>query len=90
MEMKMRLTRVSAVPARGQHLTALDAVAHLHLDGPLAEVREQRVLTVLEVEDDVVAGRVLGVHVPRLVVLEAVHRLDDEGFRRSHDRPPNA
>src|SRR6185437_9099802 len=56
MKMQMRFGRVAAVPDEPDDLTALYTIADLHADGARLQVGVERVVTVADVDDDVIAA----------------------------------
>ena len=83
----MRLGSVAGVSAPADHLTGPYAVADMDADRAVPQVRDQRILAVPEVEDHMVAGRVLRVHVAGDVVGQPVHGLDDARCSGREHRP---
>lgn len=84
-DVQMRLRTVPAVAAQADPLPGLQMIACLDPNAPGLHMGHQQVFAVPEVEQDVVAGGMVGVHDADRVVRQAVLGLDDGARGRSEE-----
>lgn len=77
---------VAGVTTEAEEIAGVDGVAWFGEDGVLFEVCEEGEFAVLVIDDDVVTGRIGGVHFAGRVVGEVVGYGDDDAWRGGEDR----